>query len=208
MTTLVVTILEMIGTIAFAASGALVGIHKKMDVLGVLILGVVTAVGGGLFRDLVLGATPPGMFLVPRYTLAAALTAGRLFFPGVRSWIEKNNHLFEKALLYMDSVGLGVFTVVGIEKAVTLGFGDNAFLCIFVGVLTGVGGGLIRDIMADEMPGIFVKKFYATASIAGALICVTGWPAAGPAISMAVGAIMACTLNLGANYLNWNLPKA
>ena len=156
--------LELVGTLAFAASGAITGLKKNMDVFGVCILGLTTAVGGGVIRDLLLGITPPGTFQDPIYAVVALLTSLVLFLP--RMWDQR---LYDLVLLMMDSAGLGIFTVAGIRIAYEHAARPTLFLLVFVGVVTGVGGGVLRDVLAGDTPYIFVKHVYASASLAGAL---------------------------------------
>ena len=133
-------ILEIIGTVAFAVSGAMTGLSKKMDIFGVVILGLTTAVGGGMIRDLVLGLTPPAMFTNPIYAAVAAVVSVIVFLPAVRRWLTAYGRVREILMLVMDSLGLGVFTVVGIQRAYTATEHRGLFLLVFVGVVSGVGG--------------------------------------------------------------------
>ena len=130
-------ILEIIGTVAFAVSGALVAIDKKMDILGICVLGVTTAVGGGVIRDIILGNTPPHAFDTPVYIITAIVVSVLVFLPGIRKLIHSEQTRFDRVLLVMDSLGLSIFTVIGIEVAYRTS--DNGFLLVFVGALTGVG---------------------------------------------------------------------
>ena len=168
---------EIIGTVAFSVSGAMTGLKKNMDIFGVMILGVVTAIGGGVTRDLILGITPPGTFGHPVYAIVATVTAIITFLPAIRRLLTSNQHVHDFVLLILDSLGLGVFTVVGIQTAYSVSTGRGAFLVVFVGVITGVGGGVLRDVLAGEKPYIFVKHIYACASIVGAVfyVYVRGW---------------------------------
>ena len=192
---------EMIGTMAFAVSGACAAIEKKMDIFGVAILGTTTAVGGGIIRDLLLGVIPPTAFRHPVYALAAVLVSLLVFLPGIRrSAMQGSNRI----LLVMDSVGLAVFTVVGVRAGMTY---ENIFLAVFVGVLTGVGGGVLRDLFAGDRPYIFVKHFYACASLAGALVTALCWPL-GQTVSMLTGAVLVVILRLLAAKYRWSLPRA
>lgn len=200
-------IFELLGTVAFAVSGALIGISKKMDIFGVAILGLVTAVGGGVIRDLILGNTPPETFKNPVYGIVALSVSVVVFIPVVRNALLKTQRVFDIILLVMDSLGLAVFTVVGIETACrTVGF--NAYLLLFVGVVTGVGGGVLRDMMAGNTPYIFVKHFYATASLIGSAATVALWNFAGEVNSMIVGAALVFLLRLCAAKFRWRLPRA
>lgn len=200
-------VLEVIGTVAFAVSGAMTAISKKMDVLGVCILGMVTAVGGGIVRDLLLGITPPTALREPIYVVISVLVSIIVFLPGVRRKINRSEKTGEIILLVMDSLGLGIFTVIGIRTAYRSSEEINLFLIIITGVLTGTGGGLLRDIMSGNLPYIFVKHFYATASIIGSLICALMWGCVHEFIAMAVSAAIIFALRLLAAKFRWHLPK-
>ena len=201
-------VLEIIGTIAFAISGALVGIQKKMDVFGVAVLGLTTAVGGGILRDLILNITPPSAFRNPVFAVIAIVAAIVLFIPGIRRAFAHKGKIGDTLLLVMDSIGLGLFTVVGVRTAQTSIAESNLFLVTFVGVLTGVGGGILRDVFAGNMPYIFVKHFYACASIIGAWVCVLLWPYTGELPAMIAGAALTVLLRLLAAHFRWSLPRA
>ena len=203
----IVLFLELIGTVAFSVSGAITGLKKKMDVLGVVILGLTTAVGGGVIRDLILGVTPPNTFRNPIYATFAIVTAIIVFLPVVQNLIMKKRSIYNQVMLVMDSVGLGIFTVVGIKVAHTVSAEPGVFLLVFVGVVTGVGGGVLRDIMAGERPYIFVKHFYACASLIGALLCVLIWNSLGEANAMILGTAAVIVLRLMAAHFRWSLPK-
>lgn len=201
-----VTVLELIGTVAFAASGALTAMKKNMDLLGIVVLGVVTAVGGGILRDIVLGSTPPLAFRDPLCTCVATATSLLLFIPYLRRPIMKNHRLFDLAMLVMDSIGLGVFTVMGIWIARELSPDYRIFLLVFVGVLTGVGGGVLRDMLAGETPYIFVKHIYACASLAGALVCALLCRVVPDYAAMVSGVVVVLALRLLSAHYHWNLP--
>ena len=194
----VIFFFELIGTIAFAISGASVAIKKNMDVFGVIVLGTTTAVGGGIIRDILLGITPPMAFKNPIYTLIAIVISILVF--GVREDVFEENRI----VLLMDDIGLGVFTVVGVKAGIPF---DNSFLCIFVGVLTGVGGGVLRDLFAGRIPSIFSKHFYACASICGAILSTYIWKI-NSILSMISGAVIVVLLRILAAKYRWNLPKA
>ena len=201
-------VFELIGTVAFAISGAITGLKKKMDIFGVVILAVVTAVGGGAIRDIVLGNTPPMTFRNPVYALVAVATGILTFIPVVRKLAGKTPKAFDIFLLVTDSVGLGIFTVMGIRTAINLNHGENMFLLVFVGVVTGVGGGLLRDVMAGNTPYIFVKHIYASASLAGAVLCVLLWKPLGSTAAMSVSAAVIIVIRFLAARCKWSLPKA
>lgn len=199
---------EIIGTVAFAVSGALTGLAKKMDVFGIAILALVTAVGGGAIRDIILGITPPMTFRNPVYALVAIATGIIIFIPAVRKAVAKSQKVFDRLLLIMDSLGLGIFTVIGIRTAVNAGQQNNFFLLVFVGVITGVGGGLLRDMMSGNTPYIFVKHIYACASLAGAVICAALWNITGSTAAMIIAAAVIITIRFLAAHFKWSLPKS
>ena len=155
-------IIEIIGIIAFTVSGVIVAFKKRFDLLGVITLGTMTAVGGGALRDILLGILPPSMFKNGIYVLIA-------FYVGIlaKKNIKRKRMKYYNLITFFDAVGLGVFAVVGTNTAIVNGFADNAFLAIFVGVITGVGGGLIRDIIANTTPFIMYKDLYASSAIIG-----------------------------------------
>ena len=195
----------MIGTVAFAASGALVGIHKGMDVFGVCILGLTTACGG-MVRDVLLGNTPPAAFQDPVPSAVAVATSLILFLSGVRHLLMGNQRRYDLFMLLMDSAGLGIFTVMGVRTAWHCVEEPPLYLLVFVGAVTGVGGGLLRDIMARDMPYIFIKHIYACASLAGALLCGLMRPV-GEMPAMVAGAALVFVIRCLSAHYRWNLPK-
>lgn len=204
-------ILELIGTVAFASSGAMIAIEKKMDIFGVNVLGATTAVGGGIMRDIILGLTPPGAFSHPVYVLVAALTSTILFViayakPTAFESRVKTDY-YDKLMFWCDTAGLGIFTVVGIQAAVRAVGGENVFFFVFIGTLTGVGGGVLRDIMAGETPYILVKHIYACAAIAGGIVCVVGRTAFGEAYGTILGLEATVLLRFLAAHFRWNLMR-
>ena len=204
-------ILELIGTVAFASSGAMIAIEKKMDIFGVNVLGATTAVGGGIMRDIILGLTPPGAFSHPVYVLVAALTSTILFViayakPTAFESRVKTDY-YDKLMFWCDTAGLGIFTVVGIQAAVRAVGGENVFFFVFIGTLTGVGGGVLRDIMAGETPYILVKHIYACAAIAGGIVCVVGGTAFGEAYGTILGLAATVLLRFLAAHFRWNLMR-
>ncbi len=201
-------ILELIGTTTFAASGAMTALKKNMDIFGVAILGLTTAVGGGVIRDILLGITPPATFRQPIYAVIAIATAVFVFIPAVRRLLTKNQILYDRIMLIMDSLGLGIFTVVGISAAYSVSEDFNLFLLLFVGIVTGVGGSVLRDILAGNTPYIFVKHIYACASGAGALLCALCWKPLGVTAAMLLGAAAVILLRLLAAHFRWSLPRA
>lgn len=205
---LFILVIELAGTMAFAASGAMTGMKKNMDIFGICILALTTAVGGGVVRDLILGNTPPNTFRNPIYATVAIITALVLFLPRVRRFLMRDQRLYDLAMLVLDTAGLGIFTVVGMRIAYATTPSPTLFLLVFVGVITGVGGGVIRDMMAGDTPYIFVKHIYACASLAGALVCAALWNPVGELAAMAVGMTVVMVIRLLSAHYHWNLPKA
>ena len=202
-----VAVLEVIGTLSFAVSGAMTGLKKHMDVLGVCVLGLVTACGGGVLRDVLMGNLPPVMFRDPVYALAAVLCSIIVFLPAVRRKLLYEDKLYEILILWSDAIGLGIFTAVGITTAMHAGY-NSRFFAVFLGVITGVGGGVLRDVLAGQSPYIFVKHFYACAAILGAVSCVLFWPMIGEQSSVFLCCIMILILRILAVRYHWSLPKS
>lgn len=203
-------ILNIIGTVAFAVSGAMTAIRKEMDLLGVTIVGAVTAVGGGIMRDIIIGKIPPDAFTDPSYVLIAFITAVVVFaYVYFRaSGFEKiSGATFQKIVLLADTVGLAAFSVLGVEVAFKAGDGPKLFLTVFLGTITGVGGGVIRDLLVGDKPYILCKHIYACASIAGALICALLWDFSGQEAATLIGTATVIIIRLLAIHFQWNLPR-
>lgn len=205
----IIFFMELAGTIAFAASGAMVGINCGMDIFGVCVLGVMTAVGGGMTRDVILGNVP-GALTRPVYVLAAVLTVLLVF---AVLYFHRNvlqgrfGAVYDRIMLVMDSVGLGIFTVMGVMTGIREGHMENPFLLTVLGTLTGVGGGLLRDMMAGQPPYIFVKHIYACASVAGAVSCVWIYRLCGQLPAMVAASALVVAVRFLAAHYRWNLPR-
>jgi len=203
-------IMEMIGTVAFAASGAMVGAKRKMDLFGICVLGVITAVGGGIIRDVILGLTPPGVFQNSIYALVATISSCVVFLV---LYLKKEllqgtfRMAYDRVMLIMDSIGLAIFTVVGVNIGIRQGYIDNTFLLVFLGTITGVGGGLLRDMMAGVPPYIFVRHIYACASIIGAMVCVWMHRFFGAVEAMVVSSAVVLLIRYLAAHYRLDLPK-
>lgn len=203
-------VFEMIGTIAFAISGAIVGLRKKTDLFGVTALGIVTATGGGVIRDVILGVNPPSSFVDPIYVLVAFLTGLAVFILAAyraRKGCELTKRDYRRVLLYMDSIGLGIFSVMGVKTAYFMFPETNGFLCVFCGMVTGVGGGLLRDMMVDTLPDIFHKYIYAVASLFGALISFELFQAGKVETAIWFPTAVVFVVRLFASYYQWSLPR-
>ena len=200
--------IELIGTIAFASSGAMLGIRKNLDIFGVVVLGLCVAVGGGIVRDIILGLTPPSAFRDPSYALTALVTAVLLF--GIVYWKQeiltsRYMEIYETIMNYCDAAGLGIFTVLGVYTGYEQGYRGRFFL-IFLGMLTGIGGGVIRDVLADTMPFILRKHIYVVASLAGAFVCqrLIGQNLY---LALAAGTAVVLVIRILASHYRWNLPR-
>lgn len=200
-------ILELIGAAAFAVSGAALGIQKGMDLLGVAMMGMTTAVGGGTLRDVMLGVTPPSALLDPTQAILAIVVSLLLFFLHKSRRLKLEIRGTEFLLMLTDSIGLGIFTVHGVSVCARAGMAGHIFLTLLLSVLTGVGGGLLRDVCCMEKPYIFTKHFYACASLAGAALCLALWPL-GSTLAMLSGSALTVALRLCAARFRWSLPKS
>ena len=157
--------LDIIGTLAFAISGALTGWHKKLDPFGVFIIAFVTALGGGTLRDVLIGKAPVGWMLDLTYVYVIIL--GFVATIILKKRLEK----LRISLFLFDTIGLGIFTIIGIEKGIDVGL--HPIICIALGTMTASFGGVIRDILCNEIPVIFRKEIYATISISGGVLFFT-----------------------------------
>jgi uncharacterized membrane protein YeiH len=198
--TLLVT-LDLIGTFVFALSGAASGVKKRLDPFGVGVLAFVAGNAGGVTRDLLIGAVPPAAINDWRY-VAVSLAAGAVTFVCYSIVMR-----LRPIVLLLDAAGLGLFAVAGTQKA--LAFGVNPFVSALLGMLTGIGGGVLRDLLVNEIPVVLRADLYALAALAGAGIVVGGhlmhWP---PTATTIAGAILCFGMRLVAIRRGWNLPPA
>ncbi|SEW50499.1 trimeric intracellular cation channel family protein [Chitinophaga arvensicola] len=194
-------VLELLGTFAFAVSGATAAINKSYDVIGLLALAFVTAIGGGTIRDLLIGATPVAWMtdeLSNSAIIVAAIIAA-LFF----SYVKKLNRL----LSTFDAIGLGMFTITGINKGLAAGL--PLPVCVALGVITGTFGGLLRDVISDEQPILFTREIYAAASIAGGTLYLVAGHFTGISgdIAQGIAVTVIVTIRLVSLRHNWQLPR-
>lgn len=209
MNSLIMTIIENIGLIAFAISGAVVAAKKDMDLFGINLMALVTATGGGLIRDIIIDRIPPVMFVNPSLTIITLITANIAF---VAMYLKKPmpkgiTPVYDKLLFWLDTLGLAAFTVDGAFAGIYSDYSDNLFLVAFLGVITGIGGGLIRDVLADKVPYVLVKHVYAIACIAGAAVTVLLWKFTGnELISSICGFTTIVLMRFLAMHFEWNLP--
>ncbi len=154
--------LEMLGTVAFAFSGALAGFNKQMDIFGIFVVAFATAMGGGMLRDVLIGNTPVIWMQDLTYLLVVAIGT-------VIALIFRKRLLYLRLSLFLfDTIGLGIFTIIGIEKGIEAGL--HPIVCITLGTMTGCFGGVVRDILCNDIPVIFRKEIYATICILGGLV--------------------------------------
>lgn len=202
---------EFLGTVAFAISGAMLAVERKMDIFGVLFLGMVTAMGGGFIRDMSLGRVPPAMFRTSVFlivSLLASLYTYVVFRWGFRFIPRLSDEKFQWILNFTDAIGLGLFSVTGVNVAIDAGYGEYHAYAIFLGMLTGVGGGMLRDIMADLTPAVLRKHVYASASLLGA-VCYDAMLFTLPRGSaMFLASMVVIVIRMMAYHFKWNLPKA
>lgn len=194
--------LDLFGTMAFAVTGAFKAIEHKSDIVGVIFLASITGVAGGIMRDVIIGKSIPLAVTNPLYLIITTATAVAIFF--LYKALRKHWNMFLK----FDAIGLGVFTVIGATLAYNIS-GMNFLVMAFAGLITAIGGGILRDVFVNEVPIVFVKELYATASFAG-VVMMFGLLAAGVDVSVAaIPTIVAVTaLRLLAMKYNWNLPRS
>ncbi len=205
-----INICEIIGIIAFAISGAMVAIEKDLDIFGVVVLGVTTALGGGVIRDLILAINPPTMFISSNYAALAAISSLIIFIFSYYKYkyIQKNRKIFDNALNFFDSIGLGVFVVLGINTAMYSGYSDNNFLIMFIGVITGIGGGILRDIMVKDIPFVLRKRIYALAAIlGGGVYIVLLKNGINSNFSLIIGILITILIRVLSKKYEWSLPR-
>ena len=193
--------LDLAGTFVFALSGGLTGVRRRLDIFGVLVLSFVAANSGGIVRDLLIGATPPAAIKDWRY-LAASLLAGVVMF----FWYPTINRLRSPVLIF-DGAGLALFSVSGAQKALV--FGLDPVMAALLGMLTGIGGGMVRDVLLSEVPVVLRSDIYAVAALAGAAVVVIGETLHLPSTLMTcAGAALCFGLRLAAIRHGWHLPVA
>jgi len=192
---------DLVGVAVFAASGASAAIAKRLDLFGVGFVGFVAALGGGILRDLVIGAVPPLAFADWRYAVTAVLASVAVF------WLHPHLSRLRRAVLLLDAAGLGLFTVTGTLKALNAGV-PPVGACL-VGMLTAIGGGLARDLLTGEIPVVLQRDIYAVASLGGAILVtiLRGLGLAGP-IATVAAAMLITGVRLLALYRRWSAPIA
>ena len=202
---------EALGTAAFAVSGAMVAIDKGTDIFGVLLMAVFTALGGGTLRDVLIGHFPPRMFTNFHYVLLSCICAVTVFIIArifKERYIERER-LIEQVNNVFDAIGLGIFAVSGVRIGMEAGFADNIFLTTFLGTTTAIGGGMLRDVLLQEMPFVLKKRVYAVAAIVGALgYALLMRMGMNSVMAYALGMMATIAVRILATVFRWNLPKA
>ena len=209
MTHIVMLILEVIGTIAFAVTGAFLSVKRHLDIFGVVFIGCITAVGGGITRDIIIGRFPPAIFSNTKILLIAAVTSVIVFlisylhadkFEQIREKTEKINNVF-------DAVGLSAFAVTGTEAICGGEFGGYFDLAVLMGMLTGVGGGIFRDILVTETPYVLKKHVYALAALIGSTVYYVLRGIIGITPSSIIAMVLIFSIRMLATRYHWKLPK-
>ena len=197
-----IQILDLFGTMAFAVTGAFKAIEHKADIVGVIVLSTITGVAGGVLRDIILGRFPPTAIINPSYLIITVFTTIIIFF--LFPSLKQHWNIFLK----FDAIGLGVFTIIGATIAYNI-FGLNFLVIAIAGILTAVGGGILRDVFVNEIPLVFVKELYASASFVGIVLFFI-LLVIGINVNLAtIPSILAVILvRLAAMRFNWNLPRA
>ena len=197
-------VLDLIGTFVFALSGAVVGVKRRLDIFGVLVLSFAAASAGGIIRDLLINSVPPAAIRDWRY-MAASVLGGLLIF----LWFPRSQRSsrVRNFVLLFDAAGLALFAVTGTQKA--LGYGLNPVMASLLGMLTGIGGGMMRDVLVAEIPQVLRSDLYAVAALAGAAVVVIGRQLdIAPAAVAVLGAAICFGLRLVAIRRRWQLPVA
>lgn len=209
---IIIFIFEILGVVAFAISGSLTALKKNMDLFGVVILGEVTAIGGGFMRDLLIGVTPPSTFTDPIYAITGLFTALLTFI--IEYWRCEVVHIgkiwagFADAFVFwFDTIGISIFCMMGVGACFDKSAAYTPYFITFVGTITGVGGGLTCDILAGNIPRLFVKHVYASACIAGSLTAVLLWKPVGRIPAVITGALVIFLMRVLARHFKWNFPK-
>ena len=194
-------VLDLFGTMAFAVTGAFKAIEKKFDIVGIIILATITGLAGGTIRDIIIGKVPPNSIADPAY-IAITVATGIVIFL-LFSRLKKHWNLFLK----FDAIGLGVFTIIGATFAYNV-FGLNFLAIAFAGIVTAIGGGILRDVFVQDTPIIFVKELYASASLIGVVVFYFILVFDGSLyLATILGIIITTGLRMVAMKYNWNLPR-
>jgi uncharacterized membrane protein YeiH len=196
--------LDLIGTFVFALSGAIAGVRQRLDIFGVLVLSFTASSAGGIIRDVLIGSVPPTAIWDWRY-LIAAVFAGLLIFIWFPRYLQSSK--VQHLILIFDAAGLGLFAVIGTQKA--LEYGLSPIMAPLLGMVSGIGGGMLRDVLVAEIPAVLRSDLYAVAALVGAVVVVIGDQLGVlPSAAAIVGAAICFGLRLVAIHRGWQLPRA
>ncbi len=209
------TIIEMLGVIAFSISGAMIAIRRKTDLFGVILLAIITSFGGGLTRDVILSISPPAFFADKTSLIISAIVAIIVFLFARKfshTYLE-NEIKIERINDIFDALGLGAFAVIGVKVAIENGYSESALICITCGLLTGICGGMLRDVLTNCTPFVLVKRIYAIAAICGAAVYYVLYMYGSTihineSIAIILGAAVTFILRILAMTFKWNMPVA
>lgn len=209
------TIIESIGVIAFSVSGAMVAIRRKTDLFGVILLAIITTLGGGLTRDVIFSFTPPAFFNSKEYLLLSTIVSiiVFLFARKFSNTYLQNETRIEHINDIFDALGLGIFAVMGVKVAFEQGYENNALISITCGAITCICGGMLRDVLTNSTPFVLVKRIYAIAAIAGSstyylLYIYSESIGLEDSLAMILGLAVTFILRVLAMAFKWNMPKA
>lgn len=203
-------IAEILGVIAFALSGAMIAIDRGLDLFGVVYLTVINSFGGGIMRDIFIGEIPPKMFYSYEYLIYALASALVVMLAAalLKDKFFRNRKVIDKFINIFDAIGLGTFAIIGVRAGINAGFGDNVFLCVFLGMTTGIGGGILRDLLSREKPLVLVKQIYAIAAIIGALLYYyLAKFNVNFTFSLISSVLLVVVIRILAAHFRWDLPK-
>jgi len=191
--------LDLAGTFAFAISGAVAAKQRRLDLFGIVAIAFIVACGGGIIRDVCIGAIPPTGLTDWRYLLVSIIAALAIIF--LDKWVQRLNH----PVLLFDAIGLSFFAVAGARKA--MAYGHNAEVAVLLGMVTAVGGGILRDVLLNRIPVVLEKEIYASAALVGAVMVVVGTHLGWSEDWVSLVGILACFgLRFLALRYHWNLP--
>lgn len=206
----IIYILDLIAIASFAIPGAAVAIEKGLDIFGVVFIGVICALGGGVLRDLILGIFPPVMFTNKMYVIVSAITSLIVFFFAFCNPKRyfSNIERIDSIVNIFDALGIGLFSVSSVKRCFQYGYGDNAFLCVMMAMITCIGGSILRDLLCQNLPAVLRKRIYALATIAGSTayyyMYVYG---INPDLATIVGVLITFSIRILATKYKWNMPR-
>jgi uncharacterized membrane protein YeiH len=198
---LILLIVDLVGTFVFAVEGGMTAIRADLDLLGLLVLAFATALGGGVIRDVLIGAVPPNSIRDWRYAATALAGGGAVFF--LYQYVQR---VPAGLMITLDAAGLALFAMAGVGKS--LEYNIHPLLAMVMGAITGVGGGTVRDVLLARVPGVLNSDVYASAALAGSIVMLASLKMKLPrGVAMSFGGVACFTLRMVAVTLHWNLPR-